>query len=89
MTRSDVRASLDYRREAVVDDDLDVLGAAVGGRGVDGDPAHEQLNDLAALGVREVPREAFTDLCEHILGDGVVGKVLIGFEIGQPLIQRL
>ena len=30
MTRSDVRASLDYRREAVVDDDLDLLAAAVG-----------------------------------------------------------
>ena len=46
MTRSDVRASLDYRREAVVDNDADLLAAAVGERGVDGDPADEQLNDL-------------------------------------------
>ena len=54
---------------------------------MDGDPAHQQLNDLAALGVREVRLQALTDLREHILRDGVVKRVLIGFEIGQPVIQ--
>ena len=47
VTRSDARASLTYSREAVVDNDADLLAAAAGERGVDGDPAHEQLNDLA------------------------------------------
>ena len=56
MTRSDARASLTYSREAVVDNDADLLAAAVGEGRVDGDPAHEQLNDLLALGVREVLR---------------------------------
>ena len=47
MTRSDARASLTYSREAVVDDDADLLAAAAGERGVDRNPADEQLNDLA------------------------------------------
>ena len=51
VTRSDARASLTYSREAVVDNDADLLAAAVGERGVHRNPAHEQLNDLAALGV--------------------------------------
>ena len=51
MTRSDARASLTYSREAVVDNDADLLAAAVGDCGVDGNPAHEQLNDLASLRV--------------------------------------
>ena len=51
VTRSDARASRTSRREAVVDNDADLLAAAVGEGGVDGDPAHEQLNDLPALGV--------------------------------------
>ena len=51
VTRSDARASRASRREAVVDDDADLLAAAAGEGGVDGDPAHEQLNDLPALGV--------------------------------------
>ena len=40
-----------YRREAVVDNDADLLAAAVGERGVDRNPAHEQLNDLPSLRV--------------------------------------
>ena len=41
---------------------------------MDGDPAHEQLNDLLALGVRvRSAVQPFTDLRQHILGDGVVG----------------
>ena len=51
MTRSDARASLTYSREAVVDNDSDLLAAAVGERGVDRDPAHEQLNDLLPVGL--------------------------------------
>ena len=45
------RVSRTSRREAVVDNDADLLGAAAGEGGVDGDPAHEQLNDLPALRV--------------------------------------
>ena len=51
MTRSDARASRASRREAVVDNDADLLAAAVGEGGVDGNPAHEHLNDLPALRV--------------------------------------
>ena len=89
MTGSDARASLDYRREAVVDDDVDALGAVVGEGGVDGDPADEQLNDLAALGIREVALKALTDLREHILGDGVVKSVIFGFDMGEAVIKGI
>ena len=51
VTRSDARASLTYSREAVVDNDADLLAAAAGERGVDRNPAHEQLNDLPSLRV--------------------------------------
>ena len=50
-TRSDARASRTSRREAVVDNDADLLAAAVGDCGVDGNPAHEQLNDLLSFGL--------------------------------------
>ena len=72
MTRSDARASRARRREAVVDNDADLLAAAVGERRVDRNPAHEQLNDLPSLGVREVRLQALTDLRERILRDGIV-----------------
>ena len=51
VTRSDARASLTYSREAVVDNDADLLAPAAGEGGVDCDPAHEQLNDLPSLRV--------------------------------------
>ena len=89
LTRTRARASLDYRREAVVDDDVDALGAVVGEGGVDGDPADEQLNDLAALGIREVALKALTDLREHILGDGVVKSVIFGFDMGEAVIKGI
>ena len=89
VTRSDARASLTYSREAVVDNDADLLAAAAGEGGVDGNPAHEQLNDLASLGVREVRLQALTDLRQHIVRDGVVKRVIVGFEDSQPLIEGL
>ena len=79
MTRSDARASLTYSREAVVDNDADLLAAAVGDCGVDGNPAHEQLNDLPSLGVREVRLQAFTDLRQRIRRDGIVKRVISRF----------
>ena len=79
VTRSDARASLTYSREAVIDNDADLLAAAAGERGVDGNPAHEQLNDLPSLGVREVRLQALTDLREHILRDGIVKRVISRF----------
>ena len=89
VTRSDARASLDYRREAVVDDDADLLAAAVGEGGVDGDPAHEQLNDLLALGrPRGPPPGAHGSPPAHPRRrrrQGVVSR----FQIGQPLIESL
>ncbi len=53
MTRSDARVSRTSRREAVVDNDADLLAAAVGEGGVDRNPAHEQPNDLPALRASE------------------------------------
>ena len=88
MTRSDARASLTYSREAVVDNDADLLAAAVGEGGVDGDPAHEQADDLPSLGVREVLGKASADLRQHIVGDGVVKIAILGFEIVQSVIQH-
>ena len=76
MTRSDARASLTYSREAVVDNHADLLAPAVGERGVHRNPAHEQLNDLPALGVREVRLQALTDLRERIRRDGIVKRVI-------------
>ncbi len=51
VTRSDARASLTYSREAVIDNDADLLAALVGEGGVHRDPADEQLNDLLPVGL--------------------------------------
>ena len=49
-TRSDDAASSRYNRKPVIDNDADLFAALLEWVRVDGDLAHEQLNDLLALG---------------------------------------
>ena len=56
---------------------------------MDGDPAHEQLNDLRRSASERSSVESLTDLREHILGGTASSKRRSRVQVGQPLIESL
>ena len=64
------------------------LRPLLGHGGVDGDPAHEQLNDLLALGLRGPPSSR-SRISESTSSETASPERRCGFVVGQPLIELL